>query len=137
MLRYGFLPSDYNPMVLMLGDVDDLRRLGATLRAFAADPGEKAFDDLDFAVPDAGTRIIMRVAREQRGMRRPGADAPLEWHLSPEAARGFADQIEVLTAPDCRSGSEMLGPDAVNVREGIPVKVSRGEFVDSFLITER
>jgi hypothetical protein len=136
MLRYSFLPSDYNPMVLMLGDAEDLRRLSAALRFFAAEPGEKTFDELDFTQSDAGTRIVIRPAGKQVGMRRPAEDAPLEWLLSPDQAREFADQLDELAAPDCKSGSEMLGPDAVNVREGIPVKVSRGEFHDRFLVTE-
>ena len=137
MLRYSYLPSDFNPMVLMLGDAEDLRRLGAALRFFAAEPGDKPFDDLDFAQSDAGTRIVIRPAAKQAGMRQPAEDAPLEWLLSPDQARAFADQLDSLAAPDCQSGSEMLGPDAVNVREGIPVKVSRGEFHERFLVTER
>lgn len=136
MLRYSYLPSDYNPMVLMLGDAEDLRRLAAALRLFAAEPRDKSFDELDFAQSDAGTRIVIRPAVKQMGMRRPGEDAPLEWLLSADKAREFAEQLDGLAAPDCRSGSEMLGPDAVNVREGIPVKVSRGEFHDQFLVTE-
>ena len=32
MLRIGFLPSDFNPMVLVLGEPEDLHRLAATLR---------------------------------------------------------------------------------------------------------
>ena len=35
MLRIGFLPSDFNPMVLMLGEADDLRLLAGVLRRFA------------------------------------------------------------------------------------------------------
>ena len=31
MLRLGFLPSDFNPMLLMLGEVEDLRALGGVL----------------------------------------------------------------------------------------------------------
>ncbi|WP_424137880.1 hypothetical protein [Roseomonas chloroacetimidivorans] len=137
MLRYSFLPSDYNPMVLMLGDAEDLRQLGATLRFFAASPADKPFEELDFATPDAGTRIVIRPVAKQVGMRRLSEDAPLEWYLTPDQARAYAEQLDALAAPDCKSGSEMLGPDAVNVREGIPVKVSRGEFQEKFLVTER
>ena len=35
MMRIGFLPSDFNPMVLMLGEAEDLRLLAAVLRRFA------------------------------------------------------------------------------------------------------
>ena len=33
MLRIGFLPSDFNPMMLMLGEAEDFRALAGALRA--------------------------------------------------------------------------------------------------------
>ncbi len=35
MLRVGFLPSDFNPMVLVLGEAEDLRLFAGVLRRFA------------------------------------------------------------------------------------------------------
>jgi hypothetical protein len=39
MLRVGFLPSDFNPMMLMLGEAEDLRLLAGVLRRFARTDG--------------------------------------------------------------------------------------------------
>ena len=39
MLRIGFLPSDFNPMLLMLGEAEDFRALAGVLRRFARDGG--------------------------------------------------------------------------------------------------
>src|SRR5579859_1370678 len=44
MLRIGFLPSDFNPMMLMLGEAEDLHRLAATLRGFAREPADAPLD---------------------------------------------------------------------------------------------
>src|SRR4028119_1990311 len=38
MLRYGYLPSDFNPMLLFLGEPGDLRGLASMLERFAREP---------------------------------------------------------------------------------------------------
>ena len=47
-LRIGFLPSDFNPMVLMLGEIEDLRLLAGVLRRFAREQADVRLDDLGF-----------------------------------------------------------------------------------------
>ena len=42
MLRIGFLPSDFNPMLLMLGEQEDLRALGGVLRQIRSGRGDGA-----------------------------------------------------------------------------------------------
>ena len=54
MLRVGFLPSDFNPMMLMLGEADDLRLLAGVLRRFSRERADVRLDELGFcAVPGA------------------------------------------------------------------------------------
>ena len=48
MLRVAFLPSDFNPMVLMLGEAEDLRALSFALRRFAREGGELLLDAQTF-----------------------------------------------------------------------------------------
>ena len=48
MLRVGFLPSDFNPMVLMLGEAEDLRLLAGVLRRFAREQTDVRLDELGF-----------------------------------------------------------------------------------------
>ena len=48
MLRIGFLPSDFNPMVLMLGEAEDLRLLAGVLRQFAREQSDVRLDRLGF-----------------------------------------------------------------------------------------
>jgi len=46
----------------------------------------------------------------------------------------MAERIELLTERDTKSGSEIL---EIGSEGEIPVKVSRGEFTDDFLVTRR
>lgn len=48
MLRIGFLPSDFNPMLLILGEQEDLRALGGVLRQFARDGKTVRLHELTF-----------------------------------------------------------------------------------------
>ena len=48
MMRIGFLPSDFNPMILMLGEAEDCRALGGVLRRFAREGQDVALRDLGF-----------------------------------------------------------------------------------------
>src|SRR5580700_11482339 len=61
MMRVGFLPSDFNPMVLMLGEAEDCRALSGVLRRFARDGADVAFADLGFCQV-AGTDVLLTAA---------------------------------------------------------------------------
>jgi hypothetical protein len=131
MLRYGFLPSDFNPMVLILGEAEDLARFAATLRDYAARPRRLGLAEAGHPAGADGTAVTL--APEGRpGMRRV-AGFDLVWTLRPEEALAYAEQVEELAGPGSPAGSEMLGPDAENELQGLPVKVSRGEWRDDFI----
>jgi hypothetical protein len=53
------------------------------------------------------------------------------WRLDAARAGVFADRISQLADPSCAAGSEILECSA---EEEIPVKVSRGEYTDDFLL---
>ena len=121
MLRVGFLPSDFNPMVLMLGEVEDLHRLAATLRQFAHHPTDTTIERSSIHLTAAAGPLGIHAASE------PGA---FVWRLDQAHAQAFADQIDHLAQPSRAAGSEIL---ACTTEEEIPVKVSRGEYTDDFL----
>ena len=130
MLRIGFLPSDFNPMVLMLGEAEDFRALAGVLRYFARDPIDTRIDRLGFCRP-GGTRLTVALADRDAGItRHPGDPEAFLWRLDPDRAAAFADQVEGLASPNRSAGSEML---ECSTEEEIPVKVSRGEYTDDFL----
>ncbi len=123
MLRIAFLPSDFNPMVLVLGEAEDLHRLAATLRRFAREPAD---------VPLDTSRIRLTMSDGPLGIHPAGGPGAFLWRLDAAHAQSFADQIHSLAQPARLAGSEILECTA---EEEIPVKVSRGEYTDDFLRT--
>jgi hypothetical protein len=131
-LRYGFLPSDFNPMLLFLGEPDGLRDLAAALERFARAPAEAELAALlPRAEAPGGERVVVVPAADRPGLRRDAAG--FEWRLDPGRAAEYAAEVAALAAPGRRAGSAMLGPEAPGEREGIPVKVSLGEYLDEVL----
>jgi hypothetical protein len=73
-------------------------------------------------------------AADRPGLRRAAGGAPgFEWRLDPGRAAEYAAAVAALAAPGRRAGSAMLGPEAPSEGEGIPVKVSLGEYLDEVL----
>ena len=128
MLRIGFLPSDFNPMVLMLGEAEDLRLLAGTLRRFAHEQADLRLDQLEFCVAPR-TALTLTASAGEPGIQSL-APNDFVWRLDAERAGAFADQISQLAAPDRPAGSELL---ECTTAEEVPVKVSRGEYTDDFL----
>jgi hypothetical protein len=56
------------------------------------------------------------------------------WKLNGWQAARIAERIELLTPQEAKSGSDLI---EVGSDGEIPVKVSRGEFADDFLISKR
>ena len=121
MLRIGYLPSDFNPMVLVLGEAEDLHLLAATLRGFARAPAEMQLDN---------SRIRLTASAGPLGIHAAAEAGAFVWRLDAVLAQVFADQIDGLAQPTRLAGSEML---ECTTEEEIPVKVSRGEYTDDFL----
>lgn len=131
MLRIRFLPSDFNPMVLMLGEAEDFRALAGVLRYFARDPIDTRIDRLAFCLP-GGTALTVALAHDTQGVTRHPADPDAWlWRLDPDRAADFADLVESLSAGHRLAGSEML---ECGIGDEIPVKISRGEYTDDFLM---
>ena len=138
MLRIGFLPSDFNPMVLMLGEIEDLRLLGGVLRRFAREQTDMRLDAQGFCAP-LRTAITVTASPGGPGIQpvagtgsdaRANSGSHFVWRLDAARATAFAERIEHLAVPSRPAGSEIL---ACTNGEEIPVKVSRGEYTDDFL----
>jgi hypothetical protein len=110
MLRYSYLPSDYHPMLLVLGTPQDLGVLAQWLRRMAETGADNSLSSIPSIEPsDTDVTLTFR-----------------------DKALAFADRLENLCANGRRSGSEVLACDVIGE---IPVKVSHGEFTDDFLVT--
>jgi hypothetical protein len=128
MMRIGFLPSDFNPMILMLGEVEDCRALGGVLRRFARDGRDVALRDLGFCQV-ADVDVVLIAAPGAAGMHRSEAGRFI-WRVPQDMAARFADRLDDLAEPGRVAGSEELDCDTV---DGIVVKVSHGEYTEDFL----
>lgn len=128
MLRYGFLPSDFHPQVLILGERSDLEQLGLMLIRFATNCKSFLISN-DPAIPDA-VSIEVTISQEEADVVVSGRH--LQWRITRESAESFGEEILELARGDFPAGSVMLDSTSLH---GIPVKVSQGEFTDSFLTT--
>jgi hypothetical protein len=135
-LRIGFLPSDFNPMVLMLGEAEDLRLLAGVLRRFGHEQADVRLDELGFCTA-VRTAITLTASPGPVGIQTvPDAVGRLVWRLDAARASAFADQIDQLAVSSRAAGSEILEcttPGDIQGEE-IPVKVSRGEYTEDFLL---
>jgi hypothetical protein len=131
MLRYEYMPSDFHPLFLFLGEGPDLAALARLLRRFAENPMPTAVAE---RIPGATSRdaLVLTPADDAFGMRDLGGR--FAWKLTPWQAERIAERIEILSERDTKSGSEIL---ELGSEGEIPVKVSRGEFTDDFLVTRR
>jgi hypothetical protein len=127
-MRIGFLPSDFNPMLLMLGEAEDIRALGGVLRRFARDGQDVVFGDLGFCRV-SGADVMLTSVTGPAGVQ-PCEGHAFIWRLPPEAAARFADRLDDLAEAGRVAGSEYLD---CGTEDGITVKVSRGEYTDDFL----
>jgi hypothetical protein len=128
MMRIGFLPSDFNPMILMLGEAEDIRALGGVLRGFARDGLDVRFGELGFCQV-VGHDVLLTAAPGTPGVEAVEPDG-FHWRVPSHLATGFADRLEELSEPGRVAGSEELD---CGTADGIAVKVSRGEYTDDFL----
>jgi hypothetical protein len=131
MLRFEYMPSDFNPLFLFIGEGADLAALAKLLRRFADHPQEISVAE---HIPGATsqTPLVLAPAGDEFGMRDFGGR--FSWKLNDWQAARIADRIDLLTPPEAKSGSEIL---EVGSEGEIPVKISRGEFTDDFLISQR
>jgi hypothetical protein len=127
-LRVGFLPSDFNPMLLILGEAEDLRLLAGVLRRFARERRDVPLDRLACCAAPRSA-VTVSASAGAPGIH-PVAGDRFVWRLDALLAVAFADRIDQLAMPSCAAGSDIL---QCSTGEEIPVKVSRGEYTDDFL----
>ncbi|HEY4173909.1 MAG TPA: hypothetical protein VGM42_12845 [Rhodopila sp.] len=130
MMRIGFLPSDFNPMILMLGEAEDCRALGGVFRRFARDGADVALGDLGFC--QTGVNVRLTASSGPPGVEQRDGHAFI-LRVPPGTAAAFAEQLDDLASPNRVAGSEVLD---CGTEDGIALKVSRGEYTDDFLASD-
>lgn len=134
MLRYSFLPSDFHPQFLILGERSELASLVLTLRGFAQTPDRLPIDHMAASDPGRDVRLSLVPDTEAAGLRRAAeGSSEFEWHLNGPAAEAIANLIQETIESSDPAGSVVL---EIGAPEEIPVKVSYGEFTDQFLVED-
>lgn len=137
MLRMSFMPSDFHPLLLVLGTHSDLSGFADSLSAFVR-TGATCRLAADGGIFSTDTEVLLATPA-------PGDDGPhglwveagreglLRWRLSTDEAAVFAAEVADLAASGEPAGSVTLECDVLNE---IKVKVSIGEWEDHFLTDE-
>ncbi len=134
MLRMSHLPSDFHPLLLVLGDHTDLARFAEMLAAFAR-TGRPIQVGGEGGAFSTDTDVLLEPADgapgRPRGLwRDPAKPGALRWTLSRDEAGAFALEVAELANSNAPAGSVTLECGILNE---IRVKVSVGEWEDEFL----
>lgn len=130
MLRCHYLPSDFHPLLMMVGERNDLALLARVLAGFASRPQPVAIHRLP--VISYSVCAITLQHYESTGIVL-AADGLL-WRIDRATAQAYADEIEEMLAEGLQSGSCFL---EIGYIDEIRVKISFGEFDDGWLLEEK
>lgn len=127
MLTLAYMPSDFHPLLLVLGETGDIAGLADCLADFARHPVETDLAEA-LGARISGAQVMLRPSTEDAGL---AAETPraarLIWTLSPATAAAFAQEVTRLAADPAAAGSVTL---EVGRLGEIRVRVSRGEWED-------
>tara|TARA_R110002124_G_scaffold246424_2_gene411529 strand:+ start:2214 stop:2630 length:417 start_codon:yes stop_codon:yes gene_type:complete len=133
MLRMSFMPSDFHPVLLVLGQPKELMKLSDALATFAGQGGELDLNEAGAFSTD--TRVKLKepptASTETPGLWpvTPGA-MDLVWRLPKTYAQIFSDEVANLAQSSEPAGSTTLECDVLGE---IRVKVSIGEWEEDYL----
>lgn len=133
MLRMSFMPSDFHPILLVLGDRIELMAIADILREFARDGRTRNLSEIEIFSSDTVVELVehTELEKEKPGLIRKN-DQPgcFEWKLPRSYAADFADDISILVEKGEVAGSVTL---ECEVLDEIVVKISFGEWEDGYL----
>lgn len=133
MLRFHYMPSDFHPLLLIVGERSDVSQLQEFFYALSINPRDIDIKELAF-VTSATHDVTIKLVQDHRtrGLilhRTP--ELRLEWEIDRETAEMFADEIAESLESGNKSGSSFLEIGYVGE---IRAKVMFGEFDDSYLL---
>ncbi|MAS03855.1 MAG: hypothetical protein CL534_04080 [Ahrensia sp.] len=136
MLRMSFMPSDFHPILLILGTPEQLQNLVAAFETFSEQGGLLSLNENGLFSTDT-TVSLEECALE--GSEKPGlwqvsaGSTDLVWRLPKRFAWIFANEVANLANSGEVAGSVTLECDQLGE---IRAKVSIGEWEDSYLTDE-
>lgn len=136
MLRMSFMPSDFHPILLVLGTPDQLGHLVTAFETFSEQGGSLALTDHGIFSTD--TRVTIEEC-DLDGQDKPGlwqaakGSTDLIWRLPKRYAWIFANEVANLAGSGEVAGSVTLECDQLGE---IRAKVSIGEWEEDYLTND-
>jgi len=137
MLRMQFMPSDFDPQLLILGDKSDIAAFADILSQFSATGTPTSLNDSGIFSENT-TAVLQELGRqadahlglwpEPTGI---VGEHELVWTLTRDHAKKFENDVRKVADGTKLSGSTVLEVEALNE---IRAHVSIGEFEDNFLL---
>lgn len=136
MLRFHYMPSDFHPLLLIVGERSDISVLGDLFSSFSQSRHETRVDSLpSFGYQSIGITIVPVDSNDSRGViLSPEGGESMIWELSSDKALEYAEEIAEIVDGKSKSGSCFLEIGYVGE---IRAKVVFGEFDDSYLLEGR
>jgi len=124
------MPCDFHPILLVLGNKNDLAVIAGLLDDFSETGETTALEQRGVTSADTSVQLI------EQGDHKPGmwqsqpGSADLVWYLTRDMAANFAQEITKLAEGKAMAGSAILECEVLNE---IRIVVSLGEYEDEFL----
>lgn len=140
MLRMSYMPSDFHPILLVLGTPDQLLLLAEAFDTFSRTGGE--VDLQDAGIFSSDTRVMIQeidLEPETSGGEKPGLwqsdsdKSRLVWRLPRRYAWIFANEVANLANSSEPAGSVTLECDVLGE---IRAKISIGEWEEDYLTND-
>ena len=133
MIRYGYLPSDFHPQFLILGDRQEIIGLMEEILDFSENGKCRTIENAAQMATRNGAVLTLLSSDLSEGLVKTNAGNEFEWRLDRDHACIFVSMIEEMIKTNLPSGSVFL---ELNHDTGIPVKVSFGEYTETFLLDD-
>jgi hypothetical protein len=134
MLRFHYMPSDFHPLLLIVGERSDVSQLQDFFAELASNPRDVDVDELSCATSVTHHVTIKFVDTPRgRGLALHGNNQRrLDWEIDSETAVVFAEELTDCLESGTKSGSCFLEIGYVGETRA---KVMFGEFDDSYLLS--
>jgi len=126
-----FMPSDFHPILLVLGDKGELAIFADLLARFSQTGVPISLETQGVKSTDTSVRLIEQNDHKPGLWQRKAGSAELVWHLPRDVAAQFSREVAKLAMGKSLAGSATLECEVLNE---IRITVSLGEFEDEFLI---
>lgn len=133
MLRCHYLPSDFHPLLLIVGERGDMTRLAEVLSDFAEKGTPVAINALPGVSYSSCPMMLKQGEQSDRAGMIQLLDG-LQWNIDSPMALAYASEMMDMLTQGQHSGSCFL---EIGYIDEIRVKVSFGEFDDDWLLEKK